>query len=130
SAAAATAADAITYWAARYTIHDSCTLVTDGGSHFAAQLLQTLLVNLRIRHHVVVAYSPWANGSAEVENRTIIRLVRSLCSEFRLDYNHWHLILPTLMYLINNTPVTATKMSPNQIYMVTAKAPTILPIQH
>jgi len=128
SADSATAADALTFWAARYGLHPECTLVTDGGSHFASQLISALITRLRMRHHIVVAYSPWANGSAEVENKTVLRIIRSLCSEFRLQPADWHLILPSLMQLINNNPTVATGMSPNQIYFGREFASPILPV--
>jgi len=130
SADSATAADAITFWAARYGLHADCTLVTDGGSHFASQLISALVTRLRMRHHIVVACSPWANGSAEVENKTVLGLIRSLCSEFRLQPADWHYILPSLMQLINNNPTVATGLSPNQIYFGREFHSPILPVHH
>jgi transposase InsO family protein len=130
SADANTAAQAITYWAARYGIHSSCTIMTDCGSHFCAQLLEFLLSLLRIRHDPTVVYSPWTNGSAEVENRLVIRLFRSLCSEFRLDYKSWPSIIPTVMYLLNNEPCIETGLSPNQVYLGEEFQSSILPSVH
>ena len=130
SADSATVVDAITYWAARYGLHASCTLVTDGGSHFASQLISSLITKLRLRHHIVVAYSPWANGSAEVENKTVLNVIRRLCSEYRVQPGDWQCLLPSITNLINNNPTTATGLSPNQIYFGREFASSILPVHH
>lgn len=52
------------------------------GSHFKMQLL-FYFENLGAQHHFVTAYCPWANGTVDVMNRQLSKVMRSLLSEQR-----------------------------------------------
>ena len=128
SADSKTVTEALTYWKARYGLAGNCTLVTDGGSHFASGIIAELCSMLRLTHHVTVAYSPWANGSAEVANRSVLRTMKALCSEFRIHPKDWAILLPSILNLLNNTVNATTGLSPNQAYLGKEFEDSILPI--
>jgi len=52
----------------------------------------------------VVAYSPWSNGRAERVNREVLKLLRILISQFRLDFKDWTQLLSNVQFFLNNTP--------------------------
>lgn len=98
------AADAILWWRARYGLNADTTIVTDGGSHFANQLVDNIVARLRVRHHITVAYSPWSNGKAERVNREVLKLYRVLLAELGWDIKDWRLLTPVVQSALNNIP--------------------------
>ena len=60
---AAPTVTALLRWIARYELMS--TIITDGPTHFKNSLSKTLIKALRIKHHIVISYSPWANGGIE-----------------------------------------------------------------
>ena len=93
-------------------------LVTDQGSHYCNILLEELSRALRFTHTVTVAYSPWVNGQAEVLNSTVLKYLRSICSEYRLPDKDWPMVLPIVMHLINNKPMARRcNYTPNELFL-------------
>lgn len=123
SADATTMVDALLLWRSRYGLPESVTLITDNGSHFANALLRDLTRQLKLQHRFSIKYSPWSNGSAEVQNRKLLRLFRSLSSQYQsTDY---HALLPLVLNFVNNS-TSRFGYSPNQIYMGIDKKPNTL----
>ena len=54
------------------------TIVTDGPPHFKNFLIKTLTKTLRIEHHIVMSYSPWANGGIKRHNRECFKNFRTI----------------------------------------------------
>jgi hypothetical protein len=78
------------------------TIISDGGSHFTAGIIEDLAVRLGADHHVTVAYSPWANGTVERLNREVLKVFRALCSEYRLASTEWSYLTTTVQYSLNH----------------------------
>lgn len=76
--------------------------ISDQGSHFVGELIEKFRVLLGAQHHFVTAYSPWANGSVEVVNRLLLRSLRPLLSEHKLQINQWPQILPLVQATLNS----------------------------
>src|SRR3546814_9201832 len=57
-----------------------------------------------VRHHFVVPYAPWANGTVERVNRDILTLMRVLLSELRLPTQYWVDLVPSVMATLNSFP--------------------------
>ena len=95
-------ADAMIGWYKRFGVMKYH--VSDQGIHFKDKLLAELNRLLQIKHHFVTAYSPWANGTVEVVNREIVNCMKSLLSEFRMEFDRWTEILPLVQHVINHTP--------------------------
>ncbi|ETV67425.1 hypothetical protein H257_16401 [Aphanomyces astaci] len=55
-------------------------------------------------HHITTAYSPWANGTVEVVNRLVLRAVKALLSEMKLNADEWPHALPLVQGALNHQP--------------------------
>jgi hypothetical protein len=123
SADAQTCAEAFLLWRSRYGLPSDVVIVSDNGSHFANQLIKQMESSLKLQHRFSVKYSPWSNGSAEVQNRKLLRLFRSLSSEYKsVEYER---LLPLVLSFINNSRGRHS-YSPNQIYCGVDKKPNTL----
>ena len=102
AATAMVAARAIVKWAAQRGL--PYWLISDGGSHFANTLLESLAEILGLEHHITLPYCPWANGSVEVVGKDLLWTLRALCSEFNVSIDEWDLVIPVSEYAINHRP--------------------------
>ena len=75
--------------------------VSDQGSHFKNQVMFELTSRLNILHHFTTPYTPWANGTVEIVNKHFLFVLKSLCSEFRLDFEHWPRLVPLVNMVLN-----------------------------
>jgi hypothetical protein len=68
--------------------------ISDRGSHFR----NVVVCQIRERNHssrrFTLAHCPWSNGTVEVVNREILRLLRALCSELKIPFREWPNLLP------------------------------------
>eukprot|EP00924_Labyrinthula_sp_SR-Ha-C_P002993 snap_masked-scaffold_58-processed-gene-0.46-mRNA-1 protein AED:0.71 eAED:0.71 QI:0/-1/0/1/-1/1/1/0/239 len=95
-------ANALLSWRAALGFNDHILVITDNGSHFSNNLLETLSNKIGFEQTFSIAYSPWTNGSVETINTTILRCIRNLVSQYRLHESEWPKLLPTITYIINN----------------------------
>ena len=102
AATSVVAARAIIQWSARQGLPDF--IISDGGPHFKNELLADLNDCMGIKAHITLAYCPWANGSIEVVGRDLLYTLKNLCSEFKVSFDEWDLILPVATYAINHRP--------------------------
>ncbi len=75
--------------------------VSDGGSHFVNSVLEEFARLVGSEHHIVLAYSAWANGPAERMVKEFIRVLTALCSEHRLPYEDWPQLVPVVELVLN-----------------------------
>ena len=114
---AQTMAEAMVYWKAHFDLPRGATIVADNGSHFANTLLKEWSKFFKFRHHFVVSYAPWANGTAEVTNSEVL-LFKSLISEAgsSMHLEDWHKLIPRVMkYLNHKKRRSLPGLSPNQV---------------
>jgi len=57
---------------------------------------------LKTKHHFTTANSPKTNGTVERVNREIMKVLRSLVSEFKISWNEWASTLPLVQSALNN----------------------------
>eukprot|EP00924_Labyrinthula_sp_SR-Ha-C_P007782 maker-scaffold_28-snap-gene-3.8-mRNA-1 protein AED:0.33 eAED:0.36 QI:0/0/0/1/0.5/0.33/3/0/1487 len=86
------------------------TLVTDRGSHFANQLLELLQKEVRFTHNYAVSYASWTNGEVEIVHRKVLSFLRSLVSEFRLQWDQWPDVIESVMTAVNEVPLPSRKL--------------------
>ena len=91
-------------WIAAYKTPDF--IVTDQGSHFINETLEELSMLRKMQHHIVVAYSPNANGTVERVNRELLARLRALLDEADLEETNWPYLLPIVQHAINHSPST------------------------
>jgi hypothetical protein len=92
-------------------------LVSDQPSHFKNEVLAILAHKFHLNHHFISAYCPWANGTIERLNRTIIELFKLILAELKLPFDKWPLVIPHVQYVLNNTPTESLHgYAPIQIF--------------
>jgi transposase InsO family protein len=79
--------------------------VSDQGSHFKNRLLSSIADVIGASHHFTLAYVPWSNGTVEVVNREILRVLRALLSGFHMRPSDWPRILPLVQSTLNHSPL-------------------------
>ena len=79
------------------------TWVTDQGSHFKNTVIASLQHTLGAHHHFTTAHCPWANGTVEVVNRSVLRVFRALLSEWRMKSEDWVQLTPVVQLVLNHT---------------------------
>jgi hypothetical protein len=99
---AASATDALLQWSANFGI--AKTWVSDGASHYVNEVVKLLSERLKVQHHIVVAHSPWANGTVETMMSQILRVFRALLSEWRMHAEDWPLLVPIVQSILNHAP--------------------------
>ena len=120
--------------------------VSDQGAHFKNQVVTALAKAWGTDHHFVTAYCPWANGTVEVVNRMLLRVLKSMLSERKLKTNQWPTMLPMVQAALDLhpssrlngvAPVTAfaalTAKTPVQMYYATqagADLPAVTPVEY
>ena len=83
NATAENAVKALLAWDANFVLKENFILRSDQGSHFCNKLVTKFLKKVRGKSSLTVAFSPWTNGSCEVENRIILKSIRTLTFELR-----------------------------------------------
>jgi len=79
--------------------------VSDQGSHFKNNVMETLALQHRIRHRFTVAYSPWANGTVENVNKHVLAACRALATELRLAPQDWPDVIGLIQTVLNEAPL-------------------------
>jgi hypothetical protein len=59
---------------------------------------------LTTKHHFTLPYAPWSNGTVEVVNKEIRKLIRVWISEFRITLKQWPSLIPLMMHVLNFSP--------------------------
>jgi hypothetical protein len=93
-------------------------LRSDQGSHFKNNMIKELSNTWNITHHFTLPYTPWSNGSIEIVNKTIKRVLRTIILENDLNIQDWPYLLPTVQGVINGTPSERlAKHAPREVFM-------------
>eukprot|EP00924_Labyrinthula_sp_SR-Ha-C_P000924 augustus_masked-scaffold_7-processed-gene-8.4-mRNA-1 protein AED:0.45 eAED:0.45 QI:0/-1/0/1/-1/1/1/0/886 len=110
--------ETILRWRADLGLADQFCVITDNGSHFSNKLITQLSKVIGFEQTFTVAYSPWPNGSIETVNSQILKIIRSLTSQYGLHETEWPGLLPVIAYVLNNRPVSRrANLTPNKIFM-------------
>jgi hypothetical protein len=111
----AVVAEAILQWHSRFGVPR--TWISDQGSHFKCEVMDTLCAKLKCDHTFSVAYCPWINGSIERINRDILQVLRAMILEYTVDYRDWVALIPIVQSSLNHTalPSLANK-SPVELF--------------
>jgi hypothetical protein len=96
------AAESLLDWSKRFGVVRQW--VSDQGTHFKNQTVSKLKNVLGAHHHFTTAYTPWANGTVEVVNRELLKGVKALLSERKLQVQDWPRVLPVVQSALNTMP--------------------------
>ena len=102
AADAETAADALLDWSAQYGTPG--TLISDCAAHFRNRLVEEVNRFLQTEHHFTTPYASQSNGGVERVNKSILRVLRLLVSENRMEMEHWPRLLHALAMVLNHSP--------------------------
>ena len=53
------------------------------------------------KHHYTLPYTPWSNGTVEVVNKEIRRLLKVWVSEFRIELKQWPSLISLMVHVLN-----------------------------
>ena len=81
------------------------TWVSDQGSHFKNEVVSSIQEAFQAKHHFVLAYTPWANGTVESLCKQVLRGLRALSSQLRFPFSEWPCLVPVVQSILNNSPV-------------------------
>jgi hypothetical protein len=99
--------DALGDWFKRYgPVHQ---WVSDQGAHFKNKAVEGVRRVWGAQHHFVTAYCPWANGTVEVVNRMLLRVLKSMSSEKKLKPSQWTLLVKQVQAALNLQPSSRLK---------------------
>lgn len=90
--------------------------ISDRGSHFKNKVITSLNERLRVKHHFTLPYAPWSNGTVEVANRFIRKLIKVWVSEFRIHLNQWPLLIPVMVHVLNYSVSPRTGYTPAKLF--------------
>ncbi len=100
------------------------TILTDRGTHFLNNMMQTLTDVLEIRHNKTTGYHPQTNGLTERFNGTLCRALAKCAYETGVD---WDCFIPTILFAYRVRKQSTTKQSPFFLmYGIEPKIPTLL----
>ncbi|GBC53574.1 putative integrase core domain protein [Rhizophagus irregularis DAOM 181602=DAOM 197198] len=98
-------------------------LLTDQGTHFVNEMLDSLCKRLGITHRLSVAYHPQTNGLVERFNRTLCELLAKYCIERKDD---WDLFIPSALFAYRTMRQNTTRYEP---FYLTYGRDAVLPIE-
>ncbi|CEP01806.1 hypothetical protein PBRA_008748 [Plasmodiophora brassicae] len=102
NATARTAADSLMAWIADFGTPEI--VITDGGSHFTAEVMEDLSRLRHVAHHITLAYCPWSNRTVERANGTVVEMLRSLLNENQIATHNWPYACQLVQHAMNHTP--------------------------
>ena len=75
---------------------------SDTASHFKNRVMARLARDLGVAHKFAVAYAPWSNGTVERLCRSVLAVMRRVCSANGKAYADWHIYLPAVQRVLNS----------------------------
>ena len=85
------------------------TLISDQGTHFINQTIETLLKEFLIYHHKTSTYHPEDNGAIESFNKTLTKGLTKICS---MDKDDWDDKFPAVLWAYRTTYKRETNQTP------------------
>ena len=84
-------------------------LISDQGTHFINQTIETLLREFIIDHHKTSAYHPQDNGVVKSFNKTLTKGLTKICN---MDKDDWDDKVPTVLWPYKTSYKRATNQTP------------------
>eukprot|EP00924_Labyrinthula_sp_SR-Ha-C_P000777 augustus_masked-scaffold_7-processed-gene-3.8-mRNA-1 protein AED:1.00 eAED:1.00 QI:0/0/0/0/1/1/2/0/854 len=102
-------------WRSANGLIDNFILSTDKGSHFANSIVEEFLDYYGGSHNFSIVYSPWSNSGSERQNRALLKVLKTLVSQYMVPGDEWTKLLDLTESFLNNRPRTKLDMTPNEI---------------
>lgn len=84
-------------------------LLTDQGTHFVNELLDTMCNRLGVKHRLSTPYHPQTNGLVERFNRTLCEILARYSGEYEDD---WDVFLPSALFAYRTIRQNTTRYEP------------------
>ena len=84
-------------------------LLTDQGTHFVNEMLDSLCTHLGVRHRLSTAYRPQMNGLVERFNKTLCEILVRYSIEYEED---WDWFLPSALFAYRTMCQNTTRYEP------------------
>ena len=111
-----TACECVAEWVATYGVPN--VLLSDGGTHFTAEIMEKLRVTLGMDHHITTPYCAWANGAVERVMKELTRLLRMLLTSSRGAPETWPKLTDSIQMILNNrTSDVLDGLAPVQVFL-------------
>ena len=115
---AETMALALTEFLGNFQLLESFEVYTDNGSYFAGRLFEQVSKLFGFSRNFSVAFAPWTNGTVEVANSKILKIIKTLCSEFQIYEEDIYKLTGLIMHVMNNSPSPIkANYTPNELFM-------------
>lgn len=101
--------------------------VSDQGTHFKSEIRRLLASTNGVRHHIIVAYSLWANGTVELLMRHVLSALRALTLKLPLAPVDWKCVLPLVATALHWAPLERLGRRANSIARCPIEAFTGIP---
>eukprot|EP00924_Labyrinthula_sp_SR-Ha-C_P015665 snap_masked-scaffold_4-processed-gene-6.27-mRNA-1 protein AED:0.40 eAED:0.40 QI:0/0/0/0.5/1/1/2/0/364 len=88
-----------------YELAEEFILVSDKGSHLLNQVVAKFVGESGGSQRFSCAYAPFTNGATEVQNRQILKHIRTLISELSLTTERWPFLVHKVQYYLNSLPM-------------------------
>ena len=98
-------------------------LLTDRGTHFVNEILDSLCNKMGIKHKLMTAYHPQTNGLVERFNRTLCETLAKFANE---NKNDWDTFVPSTLFAYRTKRHNTTRHEP---FYLTYGREAILPIE-
>ena len=107
--------EALLQWNARFGLRRGSVHVSDRGTHFKNNVCHELERMLGIDHRFTLAQTHYSNGTVEVVNRHILKILRTLRSEFKVK--DWESLIPAVQACLNlNKSPSLGDLSPTEVF--------------
>ena len=92
-------------------------LRTDRGGEFCSNKFTKFCEEKGIRRPLTAAYTPQQNGVAEMKNRTIFNMVRSLLNKGEVPKEFWLEAVVWFLHILNRNPTFSVRdMTPQKVW--------------
>eukprot|EP00924_Labyrinthula_sp_SR-Ha-C_P002457 maker-scaffold_16-augustus-gene-5.18-mRNA-1 protein AED:0.67 eAED:0.67 QI:0/0/0/1/0.5/0.33/3/0/2013 len=92
-------------WHSHYDLADDFILLSDKGSHYVNAVVDAFVRQSGESQKFTVAYAPYTNGAAEIQNKQILKNLRTLLSEYNLKVEDWPEVLVQVQCYLNSKPL-------------------------
>jgi hypothetical protein len=76
-------------------------MITDNGSHFKNQLIESLVKTQGLNSHFTTVYHPQSNGAAEIVNKQILECVRQMAIQTEVHQKNWPVFVKNIQSFMN-----------------------------
>ncbi|OWZ03305.1 Retrotransposon protein, Ty3-gypsy subclass [Phytophthora megakarya] len=90
-------------WHSRFRIHRDW--ISDPGTHFKNEVMEELCTSLKSKQIFSSMYRPWINRYVERVNEYILKVLRVLIIDYKINHRDWPRLVPVVHASLHRTAV-------------------------